>query len=88
MRSFAIAAAISVSLAAACSIPGAEVEHTSSHAQPIINGAASGTDQDFVIQIGVSYDGRIYPTCSGTLVAKTSCSRRVTASASSRTTRR
>ncbi len=70
MRSFAIAAAISVSLAAACSIPGAGVEHTSSHAQPIINGAASGTDQDFVIQLGLSYEGRIYPTCSGTLVAR------------------
>lgn len=70
MRSLSIAAAISAFVVAACAVQGTAAEHTSSRAQPIINGAASSSDQDFVIQIGLAYAGKIYPTCSGTMVAK------------------
>lgn len=69
MRSLATAA-ILLSFVAACGSSSELAEPTSSAAQPIIHGAASGSDQDFVVQIGLAYDGTIYPTCSGTLVAK------------------
>ena len=69
MRALAIAAAISTSVIAACAVRSDDAERTASRAQPIIHGAASGSDQDFVVQIGLDYGDRIHPSCSGTMVA-------------------
>jgi uncharacterized protein (TIGR03382 family) len=62
------------SLLAACGFSGSErgerIERTGSHEQPIVNGAVSSADQDFVVQLGLDRGGIVHPSCSGTMVAK------------------
>ena len=70
MRS-SVVVTILASCALACGVVGGErAERTASLEQPIINGATSGTEQDFVVQLGLEFGGTVYPSCSGTMVAK------------------
>jgi secreted trypsin-like serine protease len=69
MRHSLFAPALGLVLLACSSGPPA-AENLGEGREAIINGEQSTTDQDMVVLIGVTYQGKVEPECSGSLVAK------------------
>ncbi|MBX3188145.1 MAG: trypsin-like serine protease [Labilithrix sp.] len=55
---------------AACTGHETTPERIASHRQPIINGTASPKEQDAVVQLAVTVQGKNYASCSGTMIAR------------------